>query len=81
MIPDLSEIVDLIARDLPGYGWLLRTIEDDPRDTLRGTGTHFAHVYRLENGRHVVTHKVSGTTAGSALYGAYSVAMSAASKH
>lgn len=71
MIPDINETMDMIARDLPGYGWLVRTIHDDPRDSQRGRGTHFAHVYKRENGRHVKTFQASSSSAGSALFSAY----------
>ncbi len=81
MIPDINETMDMIARDLPGYGWLLRTIEDDPRDSQRGQGTHFAHVYKLENGRHVKTFAVAGSSAGSALFRAYNKALNDLGKH
>ena len=81
MIPDINETMDMIARDLPDYGWLLRTIHDDPGDTQRGQGTHFAHVYKLENGRHVKTFIVAGSSAGSALFTAYNDALNDLGKH
>ena len=81
MIPDINETMDMIARDLPDYGWLLRTIHDDPRDSQRGQGTHFAHVYKLENGRHVKTFPVAGSSAGSALFTAYNDALNDLGKH
>lgn len=81
MIPDINETMDMIARGLPDYGWLLRTIEDDPRDSLRGQGTHFAHVYKMENGRHAKSFKVIESSAGSALFAAYNDALNDLGKH
>lgn len=66
MIPDISETIREI--EAAGYGWLVRTIHDEPRDTWRGTGSHFAHVYLMKDGRHVKSSRASSTSAGAALY-------------
>ena len=81
MIPNINETMDMIARDLPDYGWLLRSIRNDDNDFLQGQGTHFAHDYKLENGRHVRSFKVTDNSPGSALFGAYNKAMTALGKH
>lgn len=81
MIPDINETIDMIARDLPGYGWLLRSIRDDDNDFLQGQGTHFAHIYKMKDGRHVKSFKVTDNSPGSALFRAYNKAMTALGKH
>lgn len=77
MIPDVGDTIAQIERDLPGYGWLLRTIEDQERDSRRGKGTHFAHVYKMENNVHTLSYRTDGGSAASALYAAYCAAKTA----
>lgn len=75
MIPDIHETIAALERDLPGWGWLLRNIEDHPGDGVRGKGAYYANVsLRTESGRdHHFRH--CDTSYGAALYGAYNMAM------
>lgn len=81
MIPDISETIAMIERDLPGYDWLLRSISTDKRDTLRGQGTHFAHLFKRDSGFMLHSYKSTEGSAAAVLFAVYNEAMTSLSAH
>lgn len=78
MIPDITETAAMIERDLPGWDWLIRTINpNSPRDTMRGQGRYYAHVFKIgEFDQRSFSFGVAGERPAVALFEAYCKAMS-----
>jgi hypothetical protein len=72
VIPDVTETMDMIERELPGFCWLLRSIsKTDTRDTMHGQGEYFANIYGRIPDRGLVTYHAIADTRGAALFEAY----------